>query len=167
MNHYAPDPPHPPNAFEDEAADGPITIPSTAIVPFEPPGLPATTEPPDINRDLDRELMEILGSRNVRHISPRAMAGLALDLYAAGYLAWEEYAVLAFQAELQPAFDRTIGALTGEKAEPDRPRDYIRRWEKRFAFELKHSRHDRPLIESTKAILAFLRSLERPLKLVS
>lgn len=167
MNHHArSSPPEPADDPPDSLLDGPLASTSTAIVPFEPPGLPATAEQPKAD-EIDRELLEILGSRNIRHISPRAMAELALDLYAAGYLAWEEYAALAFQSELQPAFNRTIGALTGRKAEPDRPRDYITIWETRLAFELKHNRRNRLLVENAKGIVDFLRGLERPLKLVS
>ena len=109
----------------------------------------------------------ILGSRNIRFISPREMAELTLDLYIAGYLEWDEYAALAFQAELQPAYNQTIGALTGHQAEPDRPRDFILIWERRLAFERKHMPNNRALIETSHRITTILRELERPLKLVS
>ena len=84
-----------------------------------------------------------------------------------GFLGWEEYAALAFQAELQPPYNQTIGALTGHKAEPDRPRDFIRIWERRLAFDRKHTPNKHGLIEASQRIITILRELERPLKLVS
>ena len=140
-----------------------------AIIVFDPPGVPdvvETTEPIEEQVTIDTEVQAILGRRNIRFISPREMAELALDLYVAGFLSWDEYATLAFQAELQPAYNQTIGALTGHKAEPDRPRDYIRKWESRLAFERQHMPDKPSLIETSHRITMVLRELERPLKLV-
>lgn len=134
---------------------------------IEPPGTPITVEPMIDQPEIDIEIQEILGSRNIRFISPRDMAELALDLYVAGFLVWDEYAALAFQAELQPGYNQTIGALTGRKAEPDRPRDYIHIWERRLAFERKHMPDKISLIETSQRILTTLGEFERPLKLVS
>ncbi len=36
-----------------------------------------------------------------------------MDLHVAGVLPWEGYAMLAFQPELHPDYDRTVGALIG------------------------------------------------------
>lgn len=138
-----------------------------AVIVIEPPGVPAAIEPVIEQPEIDIEIQEILGSRNIRFISPRDMAELALDLYVAGYLVWDEYAALAFQAELQPAYNQTVGALIGRKAEPDRPRDYIHIWERRLAFERKHMPENRSLIETSQRILETLCEFERPLKLVS
>jgi hypothetical protein len=93
-----------------------------------------------------------------RH-SPREMAELSLDLFLAGVLTDEEYALLAFQPELHPDFDRTIGALTGERANPDQSRDYIAIWRDRLEFERSRSRPDRDLIERIQRILFVLRRL--------
>ncbi|MEL0107245.1 MAG: hypothetical protein VW802_09900 [Rhodospirillaceae bacterium] len=139
-----------------------------ALAVIEPPGLPVAVQP--VSHDepqLDAEIQEILGPRNIRFISPRDMAELALDLYVAGFFGWDEYAALAFQAELQPDYNQTIGALTGRKAEPDRPRDYIRIWERRLAFERKHMPDKLGQIQISQRIIATLREFERPLKLVS
>ena len=65
-----------------------------------------------------------------------------MDLYMVGVITWEEHAMLAFQPELHPDYDQTVGALTGEKADPDRPRDYVAIWEARLAFERKHNAGD-------------------------
>jgi hypothetical protein len=93
-----------------------------------------------------------------RH-SPREMAELSLDLFLAGVLSDEEYALLAFQPELHPDFDRTIGALTGERADPDQPRDYVAIWRDRLEFERSRSRPDRDLIDQIQRILFVLRRL--------
>lgn len=37
--------------------------------------------------------------------------------------------MLANQPELHPDFNRTIGALTGRRAAPDRERDCLAEWE--------------------------------------
>ena len=93
-----------------------------------------------------------------RH-SPREMAELSLDLFLAGALTDEEYALLAFQPELHPDFDRTIGALTGERARPDQPRDYVAIWRDRLEFERSRSRPDPELIDQIQRILFVLRRL--------
>ncbi len=144
-------------------------IPKTqnAIVVFDPPGVPKVLGRPEDPVAIDIEIQNVLGSRNIRFISPREMIELALDLYVAGFIGWDEYAALAFQAELQPAYNQTIGALTGDKAEPDRPRDFIRKWEQRLVFERKHMPNNLAQIETSKRIIKALSELERPLKLVS
>ena len=70
-----------------------------------------------------RALAEVTGGLDTRRASPREMTDLSLDLYAAGILSYDDYAVLAFQPELHPDYDRTIGALTGEAARPEGRRD--------------------------------------------
>ena len=82
-----------------------------------------------------------------------------MDLYVGGVLPWEEYAMLAFQPELHPDYDRTIGALTGEKAEPDRPRDFVSQWERRLEFEEKYNADHPKLVARTTHIVAVLRQL--------
>jgi hypothetical protein len=87
------------------------------------------------------------------------MAELSLNLFLAGVLTDEEYALLAFQPELHPDFDRTIGALTGERANPDEPRDYVAIWRDRLEFERSRSRPDHDLIGQIQRILFVLRRL--------
>jgi hypothetical protein len=87
------------------------------------------------------------------------MAELSLNLFLAGVLTDEEYALLAFQPELHPDFDRTIGALTGERANPDEPRDYVAIWRDRLEFERSRSRPDHDLIDQIQRILFVLRRL--------
>lgn len=95
----------------------------------------------------------------VYRCSPREMAELSLDLFLAGVLTDEEYELLAFQPELHPDFDRTIGALTGEQAKPDQTRDYVASWRDRLEFERSRARPDPNLIERIQRILFVLRRL--------
>jgi len=106
-------------------------------------------------------LHEISRTYDVHRISPREMADLSFDLYFAGYLPRDQYAVLAFQSELMPNFDDTIGALTGEKARPDRARDYTAVWRERLKFEIDHKSDDPRIIERTRMILELLYSIEQ------
>ena len=76
---------------------------------------------------------------NARSISPRAVQELSLELYAGAILSWEEHEDLAFQVDLHPDFPHTIGALTGEAPLPDQPRDFVKEWEQRLAFENRHA----------------------------
>jgi len=96
---------------------------------------------------------------NVRSVSPRQVEGMSMELYALGVIPWEEYGLLAFQAELHPDFNRTIGALTGEKADPARKRDYIALWEDRVAFERRHNMENPERIRRAEHIAGVLRQM--------
>jgi hypothetical protein len=96
---------------------------------------------------------------DVRAISPREMVSLSLDLYVGGFLTKAQYAELAFQPELLPSFDRTIGALTGEFAEPDRRRDFTEVWRQRLAFEARHFADEPRIIARSRKILDLLKSI--------
>ncbi len=95
-------------------------------------------------------------------LSPRQMVTLSLDLYIAGALSFEDYAELAFQPELHPDFDATIGALTGEKAEPDRPRDFVRLWQDKAEFQRRHNNERQDLIEQSERIASVLSKIKTP-----
>lgn len=71
---------------------------------------------------------------DLRNVSPRRYAEIAHELYLEGALLWDEYQWIGFPSELHPDFDSTIGALTGEKADPDRPRDMLAAMEHHVAF---------------------------------
>jgi len=75
---------------------------------------------------------------DVRCMSPRQMQEYSQDLYAAGIISFDDYEALAFQPDLHPDFGRTIGALTGERAAPDRPRDFIRHWTERLRYTQRY-----------------------------
>ncbi|MBN2752377.1 MAG: hypothetical protein JXQ84_06680 [Rhodospirillaceae bacterium] len=98
----------------------------------------------------------------VRAMSPRGLASLAFTLYLDGSLDLDDYLLLGFPPELHHAFDRTIGALTGQRARPDTPRDMIREWETRL-HERKASAAPIPeLTARARRTLALLRWLECP-----
>ncbi|MBL4692573.1 MAG: hypothetical protein JKY92_04510 [Magnetovibrio sp.] len=106
-------------------------------------------------------LKALITDINARAISPRGVQELSLELYAGGILSWEEHEDLAFQADLHPDFPRTIGALTGDKALPDQPRDYVREWEQRLAFENRHAPHSQKHNRALR-ILSVLRRMDAP-----
>lgn len=104
-------------------------------------------------------LSEIAANYDVRSITPREMVDLSFDLYVSGFLDRDQYSELAFQSELMPNFSDTIGALTGERADPDRPRDFTAIWEARLAFETEHCTDNPRVIKRTAKILDLLLSL--------
>ena len=95
-----------------------------------------------------------------RHLSPRDMAGRSIELYAAGFLDWDDHLALAFQPELHPDYNRTIGALLGEKAAPDAPRDFVAEWERRLLFELRYNAENTEAVGRARRILKALRKVD-------
>lgn len=120
--------------FPAEALDGRIE----PVIALPPPAPPATEELWDLRR-----------------ISPREFANVMHELYLSGLLTWAQYRVVGFPSELHPDYDSTIGALTGEKAEPDKPRDMVAEWEKRLEFERRYSAGTAD-VRGTERILAIL-----------
>ncbi len=104
---------------------------------------------------------------DIRTMTPREMADFSLDLYIDGSLSFEEYSMLAFQPELHPGFENTIGALTGERADPDRPRDYIQQWQDRFDFEQRYPSGNPKKLEQIDRILGVLHGFEETLDFVA
>ena len=104
---------------------------------------------------------------DVKNLSPRQMAGLGMELYALGVVSFEEYGLLAFQSELHPDFDRTIGALTGEKADPNRKRDFLAHWEARADFERRHNPSTSQRVRRAGHIAAVLRQISQPMDVVA
>ncbi len=90
------------------------------------------------------------------------MANLSFDLYTAGVVSFDDYAALAFQPELHPDFARTIGALTGEPADPDRPRDFVQLWEDRADFQRRHNAARADLVKQGERIASVLRQIDAP-----
>lgn len=109
-------------------------VPSCEPVMAAPPKMPppARAAPPVIALPPPRPQPQ--PRFNLRHMSPRRFAEIAHELYVEGSLRWEEYQMVGFPSELHPDYDSTIGALTGERAAPDRPRDMLAEIEGRFAF---------------------------------
>ena len=106
-------------------------------------------------------------SFDIRNASPRHLAKVSMDFYVAGLLDWEEYAMLANQPELHPDFNRTIGALIGHKAAPDRERDCLAEWEERLAFEQKYRGEKDETAMRTLHIVTLFQRLDAPSQLVA
>lgn len=139
------------------------------IVPYErrAPGPPEPAAAPPAATETEPERTALAaparGSRpDPRQLSPREMQDLSLELYAGGNLTFEDYAELAFQPELHPSYASTIGALTGEPADPDRPRDFVRLWQDRLAYEQRHNAADAPTVRQAERILAVLTAMTHP-----
>lgn len=92
----------------------------------------------------------------VRLMSPREMADWVHEMYLAGLIGWEDYQA-AIPAELDPDYNITVGALTGEMAEPDRPRDMIREWEDRLEFVRRHCSFGDIGVKRAERIVSLLR----------
>lgn len=90
---------------------------------------------------------------DLRHVSPRHFAEIAHELYVEGSLPWAEYQMVGFPSELHPDYDCTIGALTGQKAEPNRPRDLLTEWEQRLDFMRRHGDPGLKVAERALAVL--------------
>jgi hypothetical protein len=107
-----------------------------------------------------KDLIRFARRYDLGAISPRTMIALSTELFASGFLTPDQHEDLSFQSELMPNFDTTIGALTGEKAEPDRVRNFTDIWRQRLEFEKKHVDASGRLIKRTKKILDLLESIE-------
>jgi len=148
-------------AAERSSGFGALTvIGERALVETASPQVPIPAEPPppptENETDTDTEL---IGGVNVRRASPREIADISLDLYAAGLLTYEDYTELAFQPELHPDYNRTVGALTGEPAEPDRARDFVHLWNERLQFDLRHNPASAPSVKQATRIYELLKGL--------
>jgi len=126
--------------------------------PAEIPGEQAKTH--DVNRP-ETPFGVVTRNIDVRHISPREMTEFSLDLYAAGIVAFDEYSALSLHPELHPDFDKTIGALTGERAAPERKRDFLGYWEEKLSFQERRSRSNPKELDRTRRIVTVLRVIGR------
>ncbi len=98
----------------------------------------------------------------VRFMSPNMLASVAYDLYMQGELEREEYLLLGFLSETHPFYNRTVGALTGEPARPDCPRDLIQEWEDHLQQVSASKLPLTVMLRRAKKILGLLRWLEMP-----
>jgi hypothetical protein len=129
------------------------------------PGGRDSTKPPEQAADAAGDTFALLPHslrRAGRQMSPRQLAEWAHDMYIGGALNWEEYRLAGFPAELHPQYNVTIGALTGQLAAPDRPRDMVREWEDRLAFFNRHNSAVGPQLGRTEKILTLLRKQSAP-----
>lgn len=100
--------------------------------------------------------------RDVREMSPRELAEMSHDLYMEGVFSWEEYQMVGFPSELNPRFDQTIGAITGEKAKPDEPRDMIAEWQDKLDFVKRHADAASEGVQRTERIVNVLKWQDQP-----
>lgn len=101
--------------------------------------------------------MKIIGRDvDVRAMTPREASDVGLQLYAEGLVTWDEYAEFAFQPELHPGYNETIGALLGKEAAPDQPRDFVQQWSERLAYEQRYNPIDSPRVKSSERIRAIV-----------
>jgi hypothetical protein len=143
----------------------PVMTPSRELVPLTPISPPDATEHGAAADDTPPEptlFSSLTGGLSLRDLTPRQMADVSLVLYAAGVLSYEDYELLAFQPELHPDYNGTIGALTGEPAGPDRARDFVSHWEERLNFEQRYNPQNTRLVRKTEHILNLLLKLDGP-----
>lgn len=95
-----------------------------------------------------------------RRMSPRQLAQWAHEMYLAGALNWQDYLFAGFPAELHPEYNRTVGVLTGRRAQPDWPRDMVREWEDRLAFVRRHNDPCDGTVRRAEKVLTLLRRQE-------
>ena len=136
------------------------------LVPYEAPSIPAPGPLAPAPTRLETIAGPITPTVDVRNLTPRLMAEISMDLYMVGAITWDEHAMLAFQPELHPDYDQTVGALTGVKANPDRPRDYVAIWEERLVFERKHNVGNDNRVGRSQRIVNVLRQIAAPINIM-
>lgn len=148
-------------SWAEPARAEPILLPSVPVraarpVPSPAPPIPAPPPAPVLALPPPREKRP---RHDLRNISPRRFAEIVHELYVEGSLRWAEYQLVGFPSELHPQYDSTIGALTGQKAEPNRPRDLLAEWENRVDFM---RRYDDPGLRVAERALDVLRRQAEP-----
>ena len=101
------------------------------------------------------------GRYDMRNISPRDFADATHELYMDGTLSWDEFKMVGFPSELDPRYDETIGALIGEKANPDQPKDMLSQWEQRVDFEKRYNPNP-DQVQTADSVLQKLSYISQP-----
>ncbi|NQV98669.1 MAG: hypothetical protein HQ483_03135 [Rhodospirillales bacterium] len=140
--------------------------PGTALTIVQRPSVPALSagqkiRSHDIIGEAPSAIKQLAIGTDVRKISPHEISDFSLDLYAAGIISFEDYSALSQHPELNPSFNRTIGALTNEKAQPQVRRDMVRFWEEKLAFANRHEAFCGSDREQAIRIVGLLRYLSR------
>ena len=149
----------PARVAETTDAPGPIAPRPGALLPhFNQANLPVPLPNTEEQRR-DRAMQMAHVDVDIRSVPPREMSGLGLELYVSGHLSWDDYAELAFQPQLHPRYDATIGALEGKTAEPNTPQDFVRVWEERLSFDVRYNGDDTKRIQQTERIVGVMRQL--------
>lgn len=129
------------------AAQTPLALPAPATT-----AVTATSEPARFD---------------LRNVSPRAFADITHELYMEGTLSWDEFQMVGFPSELNPRYDETIGALTGEKARPDQPKDMLGHWEQRVEFERRYNPDENQVGVAESALTKLSLQSQPPLQLTA
>jgi len=129
------------------------TIEVPPMSPVLPPKATAKSSAPQLNAPRQ--------SAWGQYMSPRQMADWAHEMYMAGAMNWQEY-LTAVPSELHPDYDSTVGALTGEPARPDHPRDMLREWEEKLAFIKRYNDWDADGVRRTERVVTLLKRQSRP-----
>ena len=136
-----------------------LAIIQTATVPALSPGHGLQSH--DVLGNAPSSLKQLTNGTDVRKISPREMSDFSLDLYAAGIISFDDYTALSEHPELNPHYNRTIGALTNETAQPDSKRNLVKYWEDKLNFAERHPLPNKSNLEQAKRIVWLMRSLSR------
>lgn len=164
----SPAPAAPPPGPQERTAPTPSATDENAPPPAIPLDLVTLTKPgQEVLRDAPPEPSPAVlaapdPDRNVRAMSPRQLASLAQELYLSGKIGFEDFRVMGAPPELDPRYDATVGKLTGERADPDRPRDMIAVWEENVAFAQENYTERPDIIARSERILSMLKYQEIP-----
>jgi hypothetical protein len=96
-----------------------------------------------------------------RCMSPRQFSDWAHEMYLCRRLSWTEYRVAGFPAELHPDYNRTVGVLTGRRADPDGRRDMVQEWDETLAFARRHNDAESVEVRRAVKVLDLLRRTDR------
>lgn len=154
--------PPPLTGAEEKTSTGRALVP---VAPTPPPAVHGSLV--DLSTDQSGAKEIRVTALNMRAISPRKIAETGYDLYTVGAIGWEEYEMLAFQPQLHPDYDKTIGALIGDTAQPDRPQDFIEILQQRLQFERRYNADDSRKIRQTEHLISILRQIDNPTNLIA
>ena len=143
-----------------------LSSPGTALAIIQYVSLPIPSpghhlQSHDVLGQAPSALKQLSFGTDVRKISPHEMSEFSLVLYAAGIISFDDYSALSEHPELNPHFNRTIGALTKETAKPDIKRDLVIFWEEKMNFAKRYPMPDKSNLEQAKRIVWLMRYLSR------
>jgi hypothetical protein len=109
--------------------------------------------------DLDGKQSEkaIASKYDLRNISPKQTANLSQELYDNGDISFKQHALLSFQAELNPDYNETIGAVSPRSG--DEKRDLISYWNDQLSYQQRSGAPEN-VINNTKEITGLLDRLQ-------
>ncbi|MDD5240512.1 MAG: hypothetical protein PHG47_02195 [Sulfuricella sp.] len=107
-----------------------------------------------VNLAMATSLADVAKKYDVQNMSPREMAAMSHDLYQSGAISFQDHALLSFQSELGPQYDKT---LTGRSGNPDTPRDFIAQWDVQLKIHEKNG--DTAFVKNDQRMLNLLSNL--------